>query len=316
MKLKPTRTIGLLAASAVLAQEPPKLSNPQILTNREVLLTLTAPANQNVRVETSANLETWTGLTTLRTSSNTRYTDSSPPASHGRFYRASILADSTEMTGDHLATSNGEITFRPFNHASFVMVWNGKAIYSDPDGGAARFQGLPRADLILVTHHHGDHLDAPTINGVMKTNSIILAPQVVFNALPANLKAITTVLANDVKTNLLDLEVEAVPAYNLTTSNHPKGVGNGYVVTIGGKRIYISGDTEDIPELRALPNIDVAFVCMNVPFTMPVEKAADAVLEMRPKVVYPYHYSNSDVNRFKRLVATDPAIEVRLRQWY
>ncbi|MEO8429716.1 MAG: MBL fold metallo-hydrolase, partial [Verrucomicrobiota bacterium] len=270
----------------------------------------------NFRIDASTNLIRWDFLTTLRSAGSIQHTDSAAPFLVSRFYRAVQVPETNAVTGDHLATDAGDILIHPINHATFIMVWNGKTIYSDPVGGAARFQGLPRADLILVTHTHSDHFDAPTINAVRATNAVIIAPAAVFQSLSATLKNITGTLANGDTTNLLGISIEAVPMYNLTSSFHLKGAGNGYVLAIGGRRIYISGDTEDIDEMRALRGIDVAFVCMNLPFTMPVDKAANAVREFRPGVVYPYHFQGSDVNKFKQLVGTNLAIEVRLRKWY
>jgi L-ascorbate metabolism protein UlaG (beta-lactamase superfamily) len=140
----------------------------------------------------------------------------------------------------------------------------------------------------------------------------------VFDRFSTALQDLTTVLTNGAATEIAGVAVTAVPAYN---ANHPKGAGNGYVLTLGGRRIYFSGDTEDIPEMRALENIDVAFVCMNLPFTMTVAKASSAVRAFRPRVVYPYHYRNSDgtfadLNAFRRQVGTDLGVEVRLRKWY
>jgi L-ascorbate metabolism protein UlaG (beta-lactamase superfamily) len=194
-------------------------------------------------------------------------------------------------------------------------------IYNDPVGAASMYQGIPRADLILVSHSHSDHFSISTLNAVTNANTAIVAPQTVYNGMSTTLKSRTLVLTNGTTTNVLGVGIEAVPAYNLTSANHPKGVGNGYVLTIGGRRIYLSGDTEDIPEMRALQGIDVAFVCMNVPFTMPADKAADAIRDFRPRVVYPYHYRNQDLsfpnlNAFKQQVGTDLGIEVRLRKWY
>jgi len=211
------------------------------------------------------------------------------------------------------------LIIHPVNHATFVMSWNGKTIYVDPVGGGKRFDGLPKPDLILVTDIHGDHLDAGTLEAVAGPKTDIVAPKAVAEKLPEKLRAQTTVLANGETKTLSGVPVEALPMYNLTQERlkfHDKGRGNGYVATLGGKRVYMSGDTEDIPEMRALKNIDVAFVCMNLPYTMTVEQAASAVREFKPKIVYPYHYRGSDTEKFKQLVGSDSGVEVRLRDWY
>lgn len=296
-------------------QEDVQFNRPQIQTNKEVLLSLTAPAGKRCRIEVSPDLVKWTGLSTVATTANTRQTDSAAPFAGARFYRANMSSNTTLLTGDHLATSDGELTIHPINHATFIMAWGGKVIASDPVGGSARFSGLPKADLIVITHDHSDHFDNDTIDAIKNTNVVILAPAKVYQSLKASLKAVATILRNGSSTNWSGVTIDAVPAYNLTSSFHPKGDGNGYVVTIGGKRIYISGDTEDIPEMAALQDIDLAFVCMNLPYTMTVDKAAAIVRKFQPKVIYPYHYSASDVNRFKRLVGTDLGTEVRLRPW-
>jgi L-ascorbate metabolism protein UlaG (beta-lactamase superfamily) len=187
----------------------------------------------------------------------------------------------------------------------------------DPVGGASRFHTTP--NLILVTDIHGDHLNAETLKGLAKEKTQIVVPQAVAEKLPSDLKSKLIILSNGQKQEIQGVTIEAVPMYNLTQDRlkyHSKGRGNGYVVTLGGKRIYISGDTEDIPEMRALKNIDVAFVCMNLPYTMTVEQAASAVKEFKPKIVYPYHYRGSDTEKFKQLVGPDSGVEVRLRDWY
>jgi L-ascorbate metabolism protein UlaG (beta-lactamase superfamily) len=298
------------------AQESASFAAIQILTNREASLTVSGAVGLPARMETSSDLTQWSGLVALTVNASP-YTDSGAPFANHRFYRLGESGTNT-VTGDLLSTADGEVTIHPVYHAGFVLVWNGKVIYCDPTG-ATRFQGLPRADLILVTHDHSDHFDAATLTAVKGTNAQILAPQAVYKAMSAALKGITTVLTNGSATNVLGLTVEAVPAYNLTASHHLKGVGNGYVLTVGGKRIYISGDTEDTPELRGLQDIDLAFVCMNLPYTMSVEKAVSAVREFQPKVVYVYHYqgySTAVVNQFKQSVGTDRGVEVRLRKWY
>ncbi len=290
-------------------------------TNKEIILRLSVRTGLAYQIETSSDLGRWDPLSTLRGSTLNQYTDSAAPFLNGRFYRALELSGTNVLTGDHLSTAEGDAIVHPINHASFFMSWNGLAIYNDPVGGTAPYQTLPRADLILVSHNHGDHFDTATLNAVKGASAVILAPQAVYNSLPVTLKNQTVVLSNGAKTNVLGIRIEAVPSYTFTTSNHPKGVGNGYVLTLGGKRVYISGDSEDTSEMRQLAEIDVAFVCMNVPYTMSVTKAADAIRAFRPRVVYPYHYRNqdstlADLNSLKRQMGIDLQIEIRTRKWY
>jgi L-ascorbate metabolism protein UlaG (beta-lactamase superfamily) len=318
------RNMGLVwlgIASALVAQEAPQFTGIQRLTNQELQLRLNAAAGLDYRIEVSTNLVHWDALLTLLSAGLNQHTDSAAPYLTVRHYRAFQLSGTNFVTGDHLATGEGEVIFHPINHATLVMSWNGKMIYNDPVGAATLFQGLPRADLILISHEHSDHFSVSTLNAVTNANTVIVAPQAVYNSLSTTLKSLTRVMTNGTTTNIMGLGLAAVPAYNLTSSYHPKGVGNGYVLTIGGKRIYLSGDTEDIPEMRALQGIDVAFVCINVPFTMPADKARSAVREFRPQIVYPYHYRNSDnsypnLSTFKQQVGTDLGIEVRFRKWY
>jgi len=230
-----------------------------------------------------------------------------------------VVAGEQQFVGDHISTTAGDLIIHPVEHATFLMSWAGKTIYVDPVGGKKPFDQFDRANLVLVTDIHGDHLNPATLGFVTTDKSIIVAPKAVADKLPDKLKSQTTVMANGDKKEIAGIQIEAVPMYNLTPDRlkfHTKGRGNGYVLTIGGKRIYISGDTEDIPEMRQLKNIDVAFVCMNLPYTMEVEKAASAVEEFKPKIVYPYHYRGSDLQKFKELVSKTPGIEVRLREWY
>ena len=224
-----------------------------------------------------------------------------------------------KIDGDHIATSEGDLIVHPINHATFVMSWKDETIYVDPVGASKRFGGLPKPDLILVTDIHGDHLSPETLEAVAEAKTTIVAPSAVAEKLPEKLRKQTTVLPNGETKSVAGVSIESVPMYNLTADRlkyHNKGRGNGYVVTLGGKRVYLSGDTEDIPEMRALKNIDVAFVCMNLPYTMTEEQAASAVREFKPKIVYPYHYRGSDTEKFKKLVGSDSSIEVRLRDWY
>ncbi|WP_205504590.1 MBL fold metallo-hydrolase [Rufibacter psychrotolerans] len=225
---------------------------------------------------------------------------------------------------DRIKTEKGDLTVQPVTHGTVVLQWNNKTIWVDPYGGAALFSGLAQPDLILVTDIHPDHLDLKTLEALPTAQATVVAPQAVVDKLPAALKSKAVVLKNGDKTRQLDIDITAVPMYNLPQAPdamHPKGRGNGYVLRVGNKNVYLSGDTEDIPEMRSLKNIDVAFVCMNLPYTMDIEQAASAVLDFKPRIVYPYHYRGqgglSDVNAFKAKVdAGKKAIEVRLRQWY
>ncbi len=211
-------------------------------------------------------------------------------------------------------TSAGTLQITPIQHASLVMQAGGKVLYVDPAQGS--YEGLPQADYILLTDIHGDHLSAPTINKLKKADTVIVAPKAVAAQVPG-----AKVLSNGEKTMVGPFAVEAVPMYNLTRGPsagqlyHDKGRGNGYVVTYGGKRFYFSGDTEGIPEMKALKNIDVAFVCMNLPYTMPPQEAAEAVRAFHPAIVYPYHYMGSDLNAFAKALEGS-GIEVRQRNWY
>src|SRR5476651_11778 len=232
-----------------------------------------------------------------------------------------IFAYAQRPDADHEKVKGGELTIQPITHATLVLTYAGKNIYVDPTGGAAAFTGLAAPDMILITDIHGDHLDPKTIDAVNTNHAIIVVPQAVADKLPATTdKTKLVILKNADKSTQLGINMEAIPMYNLPespTAAHTKGRGNGYVLTIGGKNIYLSGDTADIPEMRNLKNIDIAFVCMNLPYTMDVATAANGVLAFKPKVVYPYHYRGQDTEKFKALVnAWDKNIDVRLRNWY
>lgn len=234
------------------------------------------------------------------------------------------LVYSQRSEPDKIETVQGNISIQPILHGTVALTWDSKIIYVDPYGGAKAFEGIALPDLILITDIHGDHMNLETLNALDLSKAIIIAPRAVEEKLPDNLKAITVVLSNGEKTKQLEISISAIPMYNLpeaADSRHTKGRGNGYVLDLGGKMVYFTGDTEDIPEMRNLKNIDVAFVCMNQPFTMDIDQASSAVLEFKPKIVYPYHYRGqgglSDVEGFKKVVSGgDASIEVRLRNWY
>jgi L-ascorbate metabolism protein UlaG (beta-lactamase superfamily) len=225
---------------------------------------------------------------------------------------------------DNVAAAKGTISIQPLVHASLVLSYNNKTIYIDPTGGGKNYAGLKQPDLIFITDIHGDHFDPKTISDVRTEKTIIVVPKAVADKMPDTLKTKVVILSNGDKKTQDGIGITALPMYNLPespTAMHTKGRGNGYVLDIGGKNIYISGDTQGIPEMRALKNIDIAFVCMNLPYTMTVDEAADAVLAFKPKTVYPYHYRGqgglSDVNAFRTKVeAGDKNIKVVLKNWY
>ncbi|MDW5289567.1 MBL fold metallo-hydrolase [Formosa sp. PL04] len=222
------------------------------------------------------------------------------------------------------AEKDTETKIIPISHATFIMEIKKITIYVDPVGGAEAFINQKEPNLILITDIHGDHLNIETLEAITKQHTTIIAPQAVADKLSDTLRKQTFVINNGETKSYKHIKIEAIPMYNLRPEAlkfHSKGRGNGYILNNNEERIYISGDTEDIPEMRNLENIDIAFVCMNLPYTMPVDKAADAVLEFQPKEVIPYHYRGtdgfSDVNAFKNLIETNSTtIKVTLLDWY
>ncbi len=240
------------------------------------------------------------------------------------FSCAILQVQAQQITPDTIQTDKGPLLIYPVTHASMVLTWQNKTIYVDPTGGAEAYNGLNAPDMVLITDIHGDHMDVKTLDAVNANKAILIAPKAVADALGDEYKNSVTMLANGKETTKLGVLIAAIPMYNLpdtTDARHPKGRGNGYVLNLGGKTLYIAGDTEGIPEMRSLKNIDVAFVPMNLPFTMDVAQAASAVLDFNPSIVYPYHYRGknglSDVAQFKTLVTTkNKNIDVRLKNWY
>jgi L-ascorbate metabolism protein UlaG (beta-lactamase superfamily) len=216
---------------------------------------------------------------------------------------------------EEFAASGGTIRITLVRHGSLMIEGGGQVVHVDP-WSQGNYEGLPQADIILITDIHPDHMDRAMVQKLRKSGTVTIGPEAVAKALEG-----VTVLRNGETTQVGSWTIEAVPMYNLKRGPaegklyHDKGRGNGYVISWGGKRLYISGDTEGVPEMRALKNIDVAFVCMNLPFTMPPEEAAEAVKAFRPKIVYPYHYRGSDLSVFERALQ-GTGIEVRIRDWY
>ena len=234
------------------------------------------------------------------------------------------VASAQRPQADTFETKSGDITVQPILHGTLALYHQGKVIYVDPYGGEKAFEGIPDPDLVLITDIHGDHLNEQTLESLDLSNASIIAPQAVTDQMSDKYKELTKIIGNGEETEFNGWKILAMPMYNLPEApdeKHVKGRGNGYVLEIDGMRIYISGDTEDIPEMRNLQDIDLAFVCMNLPYTMNIEQAASAVLEFKPKVVYPFHYRGnpdmSDTQAFKELVDQGgEEIEVRLRNWY
>lgn len=225
---------------------------------------------------------------------------------------------------DVIKTNDGDIIIHPILHGTLAIEYQNLTIYVDPYGGAKGFEGLNDADLILITDIHGDHLNKNTLNELNTKNSYFIVPEAVAQQMDGIDNAEIEILNNDKSTSFQGIDITAVPMYNLPVdeeTRHPKGRGNGYLLNIADKVIYISGDTEDIPEMRALKNIDIAFVCMNLPYTMSIDQASDAIQEFKPAIVYPFHFRGqgglADVEEFKSIVNSENKdIEVRLRNWY
>ena len=214
------------------------------------------------------------------------------------------------------------VTVTPISHATMVLKWNDLIILTDPVGDVAQYVNV-KPDIILITDIHTDHLSTSTLKAVMG-NAAIIVPQAVEDRLPKEIADRTEVMKNNERKDVKGFSIMATPMYNLpesADSRHTKGRGNGYVLEKESYRVYIAGDTSGTPEMRALTDIDIAFVPMNLPYTMSVEDAAEAVKAFHPAKVYPYHYRGesgfSDVNRFKTLVEeANVGTKVILLNWY
>ena len=232
------------------------------------------------------------------------------------------IAENKVETQERTDSTNIEIT--PISHATAVFHWNDAVFYLDPVGGAEAFKNMDKPDFILVTDIHGDHMNAETLTAIEADSAKIIVPKAVQEKLPEELQSRLVVMNNGETINHEGFQIEAIAMYNLPESKdamHVKGRGNGYILESNGERLYIAGDTEDVPEMRNLENIDVALVPMNLPYTMPIENAAEGVLAFQPNKVIPYHYRGkdgyADVEEFKRMVnAENEKIEVELLNWY
>ena len=219
------------------------------------------------------------------------------------------------METDTIQTPAGDLVIQFLGHSSLILFWADKILHVDPVSGEADYKKLPKADVILITHGHGDHMDLKAVDLIRTPATIIVGNGEVGRQIPGAL-----VMKNGDQQTVEGLQMEAVPAYNLQHMRapgkpfHPKGIGNGYIVAFGGLRLYIAGDTENIPEMRRLQNIDIAFLPMNLPYTMTPEMVADAACAFQPKILYPYHLGETDPSKLVDLLKDEKSIEVRIRQ--
>src|SRR5579863_911009 len=231
---------------------------------------------------------------------------------------AALGAVTPNHQSDVVQTSKGPLKITPLYHGSVMLEFGGKIIHVDP-WGQADYAGLPQADLIVITHTHADHMDAALLKTLRKDGTILLGPPAVTDTLNGTVGD-TDAISNGEKKTFMGVEIEAVPMYNLKLGSgpgkpyHHKGIGNGYVLSFGDTRVYFSGDTECVPEMKALKNISVAFVAMNPPRTMPPAEAAACVAAFQPKIVYPYHYRGQNTQEFADALKSSPGVEVRLRK--
>jgi L-ascorbate metabolism protein UlaG (beta-lactamase superfamily) len=216
---------------------------------------------------------------------------------------------------DTIKTASGDLEITFIGHGSLMFRYGGKIIHMDPYGQVADYSKLPKADLVLLAHDHPDHLDPAALQSVRTKDTVVVLTE----SCAEKVKGGIVMRPGDIMT-ITGIKIEVVPAYNIVHKRpdgqlfHPKGYGNGYILTFGDKRVYVAGDTENIPEMKALASIDYAFLPMNLPYTMTPEMAADAARMFRPKVLYPYHYGETDPSRLVSLLKDSPDIAVRIRK--
>jgi L-ascorbate metabolism protein UlaG (beta-lactamase superfamily) len=220
-----------------------------------------------------------------------------------------------EFEKDIIETTSGNLEITFIGHGTLMFAFGGKTIHVDPWSKLADYSARPKADVILITHEHGDHFDPKAIAALRTSETAVFAPE----NCARQIEGSAVINNGDVKT-VGEITIEAVPAYNLVhmrdngTPYHLKGVGNGYVITLGDKRVYVAGDTENTPEMKALEKIGVAFLPLNIPYTMTLEMFVDAARAVKPKVLYPYHYARSNPSQVVELLKDTPEIEVRIRR--
>ena len=224
------------------------------------------------------------------------------------------MSSQGKFEADVIQTSAGDLMITFIGHGTLMFTYQGKNIHIDPYSKVADFAQLPKADIVLITHEHGDHLDPEALANVRTDETKVVLTEICAQQVEGG-----TVMRNGDAHTIDGVTIEAVPAYNIVHKRengqpfHPKGVGNGYIVTFGDTRVYVAGDTENTSEMKGLQDIDCAFLPMNLPYTMTPEMVADAAKVFRPKILYPYHYGNTDTSRLEELLGGEEGIEVRIR---
>jgi len=231
------------------------------------------------------------------------------------FMAAGTCMAETSFEKDIIKTEKGEIEITFIGHGTLMFRFDNKTIHVDPWTKLADYSLLPKADIVMITHEHKDHLDLKALETLQTKDTEIILTQSCYN----QVKSGTVMKNGDVK-KVKGLNIEAVPAYNIIHTRsegnpfHPKGVGNGYIITFGDKRVYVAGDTENIPEMKQLKNIHAAFLPMNLPYTMTPEMTADAALSFLPEILYPYHFGETDTSKIINLLKDNKNIDVRIRK--
>jgi L-ascorbate metabolism protein UlaG (beta-lactamase superfamily) len=228
---------------------------------------------------------------------------------------ASSANAQAQFETDIITTSAGDLKITFIGHGTLIFDFNGKVIHIDPYGKLADYSILPKADIILITHEHSDHFDLAAIKILQTKKTELVLTETCAKKISGGM-----VMKNGEVQTIQGIKIEAVPAYNIIHKSdngqpfHPQGVGNGYILTFGDKRVYVAGDTENIPEMKTIQGVDVAFLPMNLPYTMTPEMVADAAKVFKPKILYPYHYGDTDTSQLLEILKEVREIEVRIRK--
>jgi L-ascorbate metabolism protein UlaG (beta-lactamase superfamily) len=230
-------------------------------------------------------------------------------------FKGGTMSPQNKYETDVIPTSAGDLKITFLGHGTLMLTFNERIIHVDPFSRVADYSKLPKADLVLITHEHRDHLDLDALALVRADETEVILTETCAKQVEGGI-----VMWNGDVHTAMGVTIEAVPAYNIVHKRengdpfHPKGIGNGYIMTFGDKRVYVAGDTENIAEMKGLQDIDIAFLPMNLPYTMTPEMVADAATTIQPKILYPYHYSDTDTSKIVELLSEQPGIEVRIRK--